>query len=86
MNKYTNHSIYYIYLYCNIKKIKNNKTLVKNIINLLKTNTDSNSQDNENTNPVEESLEPTRRQQLPELYLIDFFFYWDSLHARLNSH
>ena len=85
IKKYTNHSIYYIYLYCSIKKIKNNKTLVKNIINLLKTNTDSNSQDKENTNPVEESPEPTKRQQLPELYLIDFF-YWDSLHARLNIH
>ena len=63
---------YYICLYCNIQKIKNNKTLVENIINLLKTNTDSNSQDNENTNLVKESPEPTKRQQLPELHLIDF--------------
>ena len=38
----------------------------------IKTNTDSNSQDNENTNLVKESPAPTKRQQLPELHLIDF--------------
>ena len=61
IKKYTTHSIYYICLYCNIQKIKNNKTLVENIINLLKTNSDSNSQDTKKTNPVEESPEPTKK-------------------------
>ena len=75
IKKYTAHSIYYICLYCNIQNIKNNKTLVENIINLLKTNTEvSNSPDSENPNPVtaEESPGPTKRQKLPELHLIDF--------------
>ena len=75
IKKYTTHSIYYICLYCNIQNIKNNKTLVENIINLLKTNTeDSSSPDSENPNPAtaEESPGPTKRQKLPELDLIDF--------------
>ena len=50
---------YITFDYCHIQKIKNNETLVENIINILKTNTDSNFQDNKNTKPVEKSPEPT---------------------------